>query len=521
MRFRAGIGTALVALVLTGLPVATVSAEEERTGGAGNAAERGQERRSERAEAALAAAKDLFTSSRSSGDARSRAQVAPHEESHASLVLRDLAVGVEDLPPRDQELARAILARPTDGAADPWPGVKYDGAPTSTDCVGPGAETRNVCLHWVTNPNHRDAPPAGWVAKNQQVLEEVWQKLVGDLGYRAPESDADSAEPGPDGRLDVYLAELGVTYGLYGYCAPEWDGGSTSTAYCVIDNDFAEYGGKPLEMLQVTAAHELFHTVQLAYTVKAEMWVAEGTAAWIEDEVFDDVNDNLQYLSHSPLSRPRSPLDTAPNYQWVYGSWIFWRFLTEYFAEAGSTSPDVVRDVWERMGRGHAVLPAVRGSVSARGAAFPAVFAAFGALNRVAPLWYDEGYSYAPFVAPVLRSDRFLLTPAKRATTWQKRSLARLSNRHMIFQPGRTMTGAWKVRLLLDLPPTRRGSRATLMVHRRTGSVIPRTVRLNRFGDATVSAPFNRNQIAYVALSLTNANGDRPGSYRVKARALR
>ena len=47
----------------------------------------------------------------------------------------------------------------------------------------------------------------------------------------------------------------------------------------------------------MTAAHEFFHAVQFAYDAADDQWFMESTATWMEDEIYDDVNDNLQYLS--------------------------------------------------------------------------------------------------------------------------------------------------------------------------------------------------------------------------------
>jgi hypothetical protein len=46
----------------------------------------------------------------------------------------------------------------------------------------------------------------------------MWE--VGELGYRAPLSDSTSPSNGGEGRLDIYLANLGDE-GLYGYCTTD------------------------------------------------------------------------------------------------------------------------------------------------------------------------------------------------------------------------------------------------------------------------------------------------------------
>ena len=86
----------------------------------------------------------------------------------------------------------------------------------------------------------------------------------------------------------------------------------------------------PLENLQVTAAHELFHAVQFAYDYYEDGWFMEATATWAEDELFDDVNDNVQYLRRSPITLPGRPMDKfEDDGVFHYGVWIFFRYLTE------------------------------------------------------------------------------------------------------------------------------------------------------------------------------------------------
>ena len=49
--------------------------------------------------------------------------------------------------------------------------------------------------------------------------------------------------------------------------------------------------------MDITVAHEFFHTIQSAYEgTKTERWIREGTAEWMEDEVFDRVNANYAFL---------------------------------------------------------------------------------------------------------------------------------------------------------------------------------------------------------------------------------
>lgn len=522
MRTRTGTFAAVAALLLTAAP-AVAAAEPGPDGrpatGPAASAGFGQARaaasRSERAEAALAAAEGLFTdrSARARGAASSAAPV------EATLVLRDLALSLDDLGPADRRTAERILARPTDAGSEPWPGVKYT-SPAKNTCDQPGATTTDFCIHWVDAPGSKHAPPLtdtdadgvpDWVETNEAVFGEVWDRVVRDLGYRRPLGDHATAEPGPNAGLDIYLAELGQ-YDLYGYCGvdrtvdPAWQ----MPGYCVIDDDFAEHPGTPLNDLRVTAAHEFFHAVQFAYNWVADTWVMEGTAAWVEDEVYDGVNDNLSYLPRSAVAVPEMPLDYVTGQDgWQttrYGSWIWWRFLTEQLSATRNADPTVVRQLWQRLDAGKVeTMPALRRVVAARGATFGRLFADFGAANRVPARWYDEGRSYTRYVAPVPARYRAVLTrkaPSVRRTP----RLFHLATRHATFRPGTSLKGTWRLRLVLDLPRTVRGSQAAVMVHLRSGKVRRQMVRLNRDGDGRVVVPFSRSTVSSVTLTLTNAS---------------
>ena len=106
----------------------------------------------------------------------------------------------------------------------------------------------------------------------------------------------------------------------------------------------------------------------------------EATATWAEDEVFPDINDNLQYLRHGPLRRPHVPLDefeTGGLHQ--YGDWIFFRYLTEQLPD-GDVMPDLVRQMWGRAdgsagARDMYSMQAVRATLAARGESWARRFA--------------------------------------------------------------------------------------------------------------------------------------------------
>ena len=426
----------------------------------------------------------------------------------ATLVLRDLAIRIHQLSGAERKSGLAILARPDAGVgADP------DGysVPSEVTC------STNVCLHWVESS--LDAPPQedvdlsglpDWVETTAGVLEDVWQKEVVKYGYRPPKSDLTSASHGPDGRIDVYLADIGDD-GLFGYCAtddpdlldgiyPPWDG----SAYCVLDNDYsaAQFGTRSSGLigLRVTAAHEFFHAIQFSYDALEDLWFMESTAVWMEDEVFDNINDNRVYLRTSSMAQGDVPIDYARGF-FLYGNWIFIRFLTEYF---GSRA---VRDAWELAdgslgGPDYYSMQALAQVARERDSDLSWAFADFGAFNLAPKRFYDEGSAYR-----TPRIDKsFGVTAAKSDTGWSTARTDHMTNRYISFRPGRGISSTAKLALGVDAPPARTGPQATAVVFFRSGAVRFFPFRLNAHGDSVRRVPFGRGSVRDVVLVLTNAS---------------
>jgi hypothetical protein len=440
--------------------------------------------------------------------ARYGADVARPGPRQATMVLRDLVGRLDELSPAERARAKRLLARPTEGAADP------DGHGYTVPEAGPVCSGADFCLHYV--PTSVDAPPAlddngnglpDWVETSASVLAHVWGRVTGLLGYRRPLSDTTSPENGGDGRLDVYLANLGDD-GLFGYCTsddPDSDDPTLAvSAYCVLDNDYLEDVFKahtPLANLRVTAAHEFFHAVQAGYDYWEDLWITEATATWIEDEVYDAINDNRQYLATSPLRRPGVALDIGRGFH-QYGAWIYFRFLSERFGR------DIVRTIWNRArvveqgGPDHYSLQAVASALSLRGRDYRAVMNAFVRANRTLRRSYSEGAAYPP--QPTRSS--FALRGGSR-TRAGGFPLAQLATQTVAFRPGSGIGRRAQLALTLNLPPRARGSEAAVLVFARSGAVRSvRRVGLDGAGNAILRAGFGRGRIGRVELVLSNAS---------------
>lgn len=292
-------------------------------------------------------------------------------------------------------VAVPVAARPY-GAAGRAGEIRYDVAPAKPRCeaVYDSAGRRtSMCFHRTTTGAHRST--ATWTEHTIKAFKDSWNKQVKAMRYRRPLADAGAKkEQGPNTGIDIYLADIGDD-GTFGYCTndrnPDPDGDQRIPAYCVVDNDFAEFSrdaGERLLELKGTAAHEFFHAVHYAYDHTVPPWLSEGTAVWMEDQVFDRGNTNRRYLDITALRQPEDPLDKSGT---GYGGWLFWQFLSE------CSTPATVRSVWSRVGKATGseadVFRAVKG---ATGKGLGPNLASFGAWNYAlgADWSYGEGGAY-------------------------------------------------------------------------------------------------------------------------------
>jgi hypothetical protein len=443
------------------------------------------------------------------GQERARfGHVATPNPREATLVLKDLITRYSELSSVQRVVADALLARPTDGASDPF-GDGYSVAEATPVCDA------NGCIHYVTSSS--DASTPDWVNSAASAFGTVWSTEISQYGYRPPKSDLTSTNHGPDGKIDVYLADTGAD-GLYGYCTtddpnafdpnyPYFD----ASAFCVVDNDMSpsqfQGGASGVPALQVTLAHEFFHAAQGAYDWFEDAWFAEGTATWIEDEVFDNVNDNRQYLGSSQLRQPFVPLDFSnTRYLNVYGTWIWFRFLSEYFGNANNPDPSIIKRAWEyadgsASGPDQFSLRAIASAIKDRDWKFRFAYADFGVWNDVPGLTYAEGDNY-----PVPPYDKKYRITTRHPVLGGRLVMDHLTQGYIGFQPRTGVSPTAKLRVAVDLPSYRAGSEASVVMINSNGGAKYKIVHLNAQGNGAVTVPFGKGKIAVVDLVITNAS---------------
>lgn len=205
-------------------------------------------------------------------------------------------------------------------------------------------------VHYATTGT--DTPPLAdantngipdWVETVAATFENVYTSYI-SRGYQP----APTTTGAP---YDIYLLDL-APQRFYGVTNSDQPASSTSypnayTSWMELDNNFTDSIYQPatytpLQSLQITAAHEYHHAVQYGYNYYFDIWYAEATSTWMEDELYDDVNQLYTYIpawfNQSTLSLDTPESTTTGG---GYGRWIFNRYLSE------KHNPAIIRNFWE------------------------------------------------------------------------------------------------------------------------------------------------------------------------------
>lgn len=466
--------------------------------------------------------------------------LAPADPLEGTLVLRDLRLRLGDLSKADRAAVMTLFGRPDDGTPPVDPEDPKYTVPSLVQCF------THVCVHYVTTTKDAvrttDANADGipdWVATVGATLEQVWGVTVTANGLRAPKSDLTSPQHGPNGLLDIYLADI-PEYGFVTTDDPHSLTGSTyafwdMSAYMVLDNDFSpgqfDVPNLSGELgLRLAASHEFMHTVQYAYDYAEDPYFMEGTAAWNEDMVYDSLNTRYPWLRYTALAHPEWSLDWN-HYNETYGSFLFWRFWSEYYSTrfdaAGQAQPDpgVMRSLYALIdgasgGPDYQAMQAIYLYANQNGAAsgvrFRDIMAFFGIWNALPAIpptgtsnsLYEEGASYPP--APMTRT--FDMTTAAPSTGAVTQPINHLARAYFAYRVGAGVPSTATLNITLNLPPltndisVSHDPQAHVIAIPVTGAPTVSTIALNAAGDASVNVGFSGSTVKQVIVVLTNAS---------------
>ena len=190
----------------------------------------------------------------------------------------------------------------------------------------------NFRIHYTTTGV--DACELAYAEAIAENMDYSWATECGTMGYFTPPPDYNV---GGDNLYDIYIAHLdGGTLGYTshgGEYKPPDSTHSCSASHIVMGNDLGP------DHQKVTSAHEFQHAIQMSYDYEEPTWFMENCAVWMEDQLYDDINDYLNYYSVGAIRKPYMGIDSGSMY-W-YGASYWPRMMGLMFGI------DAVREVWE------------------------------------------------------------------------------------------------------------------------------------------------------------------------------
>ncbi|MEW5993515.1 MAG: MXAN_6640 family putative metalloprotease [Candidatus Zixiibacteriota bacterium] len=226
------------------------------------------------------------------------------------------------------------------------------------------AKTGGHAVYEASRDSDGDGVP-DYVEATALILDSVRMHIIDALGYPAPPEDSFYASGG-DEKYDVYFRDLSAP--VFGQTSPDEElPGQVypmhMTSFMELENDYSEsifqtYWGRPLDAVRVTCAHEYFHAVHFGIDAteqevddtpdgpRGRPYWYEMSAVWMEEEIYDEINDYYSYLDtffvnpRVSIQRFNNMFDLHP-----YASSIFAIFLAEKFGR------DIIHNIWDSCGQ--------------------------------------------------------------------------------------------------------------------------------------------------------------------------
>ncbi len=307
----------------------------------------------------------------------------------ATMIVAEVRRHFEQFSLDEQELLSRLLVRPILplNYITPSSQFKIHYAVDGLDAVPPADQNGN------TIPD--------FVEETAAAFDSSYEFEINRLGYRSPPDDA-----GVDGpECDVYIQSLMAR--IYGFTTGEGSVPGTQQddrpSFIVIDNDFENgHFSTGLAGARVTAAHEFFHAIQFGYRIfirDTEKFYYEQCSTWMEDVVYDHINDYYSYLPQFFRLRqiPFNAFDffiRGINFINSYGQAVWNHMLVKKY------NTSLVRRTWEIMQSNNLALHAINEALSEKGSSFENEFSEFAIWNYFTGSradsvgFYEESRSY-------------------------------------------------------------------------------------------------------------------------------
>ncbi|MDH3976153.1 MAG: hypothetical protein OEV42_17925 [Deltaproteobacteria bacterium] len=272
---------------------------------------------------------------------------------NGTIIIRQLKKDFETLSPQTQETLRPYLFKKKGRLSGK---TLYKTNAISSNVSQKTVLETHLLDNWTTTANFNiewgNAVPvdAADVARWAEYFEKSWFEIISSQGYAIPK--------GADTKLvDVYIANTGsnsnilynntLASGWYGF-THVWDD-YPGVPYIVVNNNYTwaplndDLDGKVPGAMKVTAAHEFFHTIHLTIDYWEDGWWMETSSTWMEDHVYDGVNDYHNYIG------PGSEWTLNPNVSLLfvngsheYENVIWGKYLSEKWGGA-----QAIKSIWD------------------------------------------------------------------------------------------------------------------------------------------------------------------------------
>ncbi len=184
------------------------------------------------------------------------------------------------------------------------------------------------------------------------ILDHVWQVEIDQMGFRPPPDSTGN----PVQSYPVYFSSM-VYYGLTNFDINEDIPslpGQNYVSYLELHKNYQDsrFASKGLKGLKVTAAHEFHHAIQLGYqfrwhyengyAVYPDLFFLEMSSTFMEDYVYDDINDYVQYVNRLIPNLEQKSFDAADG-NTEYANCLFLHLLTQKFGAS------IFLNIWENI----------------------------------------------------------------------------------------------------------------------------------------------------------------------------
>jgi len=181
------------------------------------------------------------------------------------------------------------------------------------------------------------------------IFDHVWEVEIEQLGFQRPlDPQGNRVEQYP-----IYFSNLPTD--LYGQTVYPYDHVPTIpyaySSFIEVNTslDNPSFFTNGLDALRITAAHEFNHAIQLGYRFwetsssdLIDLFLIEMTSTWMEEYVYDSVNDYDQYLPKL-FNLAQRVAFTYDNGVFPYGNSLYLQMLEILYG------PKTMVEIWERI----------------------------------------------------------------------------------------------------------------------------------------------------------------------------